>query len=121
MINKNISINNKLWKKNDKNETEWHEKQYHHLKQISIEFEKFINKQLKLSSNIIDLGGGSGSTTAYLANLHPDKKFTVFDINPNLIKIGKKYSKDIKNLTFQQGNFFNLKKRDMTELLAIKL
>tara|TARA_Y100000385_G_C12956623_1_gene577834 strand:- start:35 stop:808 length:774 start_codon:yes stop_codon:yes gene_type:complete len=79
-------------------------------KQSTIVFEKFFNKQISTSNNILDVGGGNGTATQYLAKKHTNVNFTCADVNDDLIKSGKEIMKNlnISNLQFKNIDAFDI-------------
>ena len=98
------------WKAFDEDGYRYHQVQWETPKQSTLAFESFTSQHISTSKNIIDLGAGGGSATAFLANKHNSTHFTAFDYSNELIQLGSKiaFDKGIKNLSFEQGDWFNM-------------
>lgn len=68
----------------------------------------FVSRYLGGSSEVLELAGGRGKNTHYLAKKHPDKKFTMLDICPEQLKIAKKYERKRDNMNIKEGDFHTL-------------
>lgn len=98
------------WVKLNSDDYNYHKSQWELPKRSTIAFEKFCHSHLANSSNIIDIGAGIGAATSTIATEHKNVHFTAFDYSKELTDIGAKISHDngISNLSFQQGDLFNL-------------
>lgn len=98
------------WENLDENGYRYHKSQWDTPKQSTIAFENFVSKNISKSTQIIDMGAGAGASTAYLASKHRSVHFTCFDYSNELTALGRKIAQDkrITNLTFNQGDWFNL-------------
>lgn len=98
------------WEKMDSRQINYHMLQWDIPKQSTLAFERFINKNLSKSKNVIDMGAGAGAATSFFAKLHESVLFTSFDYSEDLTRIGQIIAseKGIKNLTFKKGDWFNL-------------
>jgi len=99
------------WQSLDDQGYKYHQNQWTQPKESTLAFEEFVSTYLENSNNVLDLGAGAGAATAYLANKYPRVRFTALDYSKELIEIGKSISasKNIKNLNFIQGDWYNLK------------
>jgi ubiquinone/menaquinone biosynthesis C-methylase UbiE len=98
------------WKKLDEDAYRYHQTQWETPKQSTLAFESFASQYISTSKNIIDLGADAGASTAFLANKHNSTHFTAFDYSNELTQLGSKiaFDKEIKNLSFEQGDWFNM-------------
>ena len=98
------------WKKLDEHDYRYHKIQWDKPKRSTIAFEAFANQHIANSKNIIDMGAGAGASTASIAIKHSNVNFTAFDYSSELTNIGSKiaYEKGLTNLSFEQGDWFNL-------------
>jgi hypothetical protein len=98
------------WENLDDAEHLYHSSQWDIPKRSTIAFKAFANEHIVNSKNIIDMGAGAGATTASIAAEHSTVHFTAFDISKELINIGSKIADErgITNLSFEQGDWFNL-------------
>jgi ubiquinone/menaquinone biosynthesis C-methylase UbiE len=60
------------------------------------------------AQNVLELGSGKGFNSCFLAQQHPDVRFTGKDITPVHVAIAQKKAKPFKNVRFQIGNFNQL-------------
>ena len=92
------------WEK-DSRQINYHMLQWDIPKQSTLAFERFINKNLSKSKNVIVIGAGAGAATSFFAKLHASVLFTSFDYSEELTRIGEIIAseKGIKNLTFKKG------------------
>ena len=99
------------WKKIDEDGYRYHKTQWETPKQSTIAFKDFASIHFSKSKNIIDMGAGAGAATAFLANNFKSVHFTAFDYSAELTQLGSKiaFDKGIKNLSFEQGDWFNMK------------
>ena len=81
----------------------YHINQWDTPKESTKAFAKFVNNNLLNSKNILDLGAGTGASTAYLASKAPNVNFVASDYADRCIEIGKDIlaEKHINNLTFE--------------------
>ena len=109
---KNISNYHKINErvKLDSDAIKYHTIQWETPKRSTLAFEKFISHKLLNSKNIIDLGSGAGAVTAYLASRNNSINFTAFEYLIELVDIGIKVksTKELDNLSFEQGDWYNL-------------
>jgi 2-polyprenyl-3-methyl-5-hydroxy-6-metoxy-1,4-benzoquinol methylase len=100
------------WKKLDDDDYHYHKIQWDTPKRSTIAFEAFANEHIANSKNIIDMGAGLGAATATIAIKHSNVHFKAFDYSSELTNTGSKiaYEKGITNLSFEQGDWFNLAK-----------
>ncbi len=98
------------WEKLDDDGYRYHNTQWDTPKRSTIAFEAFAKEHIANSKNIIDMGAGAGASTASIAAEHNNVLFTAFDYSKELTNIGSKiaYERGIKNLSFEQGDWFNL-------------
>ena len=92
---------------------DYHMKQWNEPKESTKAFSKFFSNELSNSKSIIDIGAGAGAATYYLASRNPKTNFTGVDYSRELIDSAKETSKkyDLKNLSFDTGDWFNLDKK----------
>ena len=107
--------NSETWATDDEVSLKYHIIQWGQPKRSTLAFEKFINPTLQNQKNIIDLGAGVGGATAYLAINNPSINFTALDYSKSLIELGNKIKskKSLNNLEFEQGDWHNLKKKEI--------
>lgn len=67
----------------------------------------FLKKELSHSKSVIDFACGSGRISISLAL--NSKKVLGIDIDPEEIKLANTNSKDLKNISFEQGNYLKHK------------
>jgi SAM-dependent methyltransferase len=98
------------WKNLDENSLRYHLNQWETPKESTVAFGEFIEPLVSSSSRVIDIGAGSGGSTAYLANRHSKIQFTAFDISSELIAIGARIAseKNMANLCFRHGDLFEM-------------
>lgn len=98
------------WLELDKSLHAYHQKQWEHPKFSTVAFEQFISQKLVDSTNVIDVGAGSGAPTAFLAEKYKHVSFTALDYSEELVRIGKANVKklNLNNLKFTQGDIFEL-------------
>lgn len=98
------------WEKLDDDAYRYHKAQWETPKRSTVAFEQFAREQIAKSRNIIDMGAGSGASTATLAREHKNVNFTAFEYSGELTDIGRKIASDkgITNLSFEQGDWFKL-------------
>ena len=99
------------WENLDETAYRYHKTQWETPKESTKAFQSFASQHISTSQNIIDLGAGAGASTASLANDHQSVHFTAFDYSSELTQLGSKiaFDKGIKNLSFEQGDWFNMK------------
>lgn len=102
------------WNNIDEIGLQYHMKQWESPKNSTESFEHFIKDEFARSKQVIDLGCGSGAATAYFAGNHKQIEFVGLDYSEELISIGNQIARDkkIDNLTFSQGDWFNLSPRE---------
>jgi len=89
----------------------------------TIEFVKFISKHINLNKkNIIDLACGGGANTIYLAEKFKSSFIIGIDINKNLLKLANQETnkKNIKNIKFLIGNWFDVVKKNIDGVIAFQ-
>jgi ubiquinone/menaquinone biosynthesis C-methylase UbiE len=98
------------WENLDENGYHYHKIQWDTPKRSTIAFESFANNHLASSNSVIDMGAGAGASTGSLASKYKNAHFTAFDYSNELTQIGNNIAleKGIKNLSFKQGDWFNL-------------
>lgn len=98
------------WENLDSRQVECHRIQWDTPKQSTLAFEEFIKQHVSQSKNVIDMGAGAGASTSFLANKHTSVHFTAFDYSEELNQMGNRIAseKGIKNLSFEQGDWYNL-------------
>jgi arsenite methyltransferase len=60
------------------------------------------------AKNVLEIGCGKGFNSKFLAVQHPNVKFTGVDLTPLHIKIAEEKARNLKNLSFQIGDFNQL-------------
>lgn len=60
------------------------------------------------SGTILDLGCSDGKTTREIASIYPNSKVIGIDDNETYIQKAKRFTKEIKNIEFRVGDFYNL-------------
>lgn len=84
---------------------------------------KNAKKHLESSNVVLDYGCGTGTTACEIAN--NVKEIYAIDISPKMIEIskGKATEKNIKNVTFAEGDIFDekLKKESFDRILAFNM
>lgn len=100
------------WKnvENDDQQLKYHLDQWRNVKQSTKFFSEVLRKELSESKSILDLGGGCGSATAYLARRYPDVQFVVGDFVPQLLELGRRQAKreNLANLSFEYVDWFDI-------------
>jgi ubiquinone/menaquinone biosynthesis C-methylase UbiE len=101
-----------------RNESSWsdplsmnyHMKQWTDQKESTKAFANFFHSQLSVSRRILDIGSGGGAATFFLANEFLDTEFIGIDYSDELVDKAKETLKtfEVKNLMFDQGDWFNL-------------
>ena len=88
----------------------YHLSQYQNPKRSTVAFEAFIRPQLQGTGKVLDLGGGSGSATAFLAERHPEVEFVCGEYVDELITLGREIARteNRDNLSFRQLDWFDL-------------
>ncbi len=82
----------------------------------TIEFFKFLQKNISINKNIIDIGCGNGSQLIYLRNILKNKKKLMgIDINKDLILDAKKKSTTFKNINFIKKDFKSISNKNFNE------
>jgi release factor glutamine methyltransferase len=76
--------------------------------------EKAILKEDLSGKGCLDLGTGSGIQSKAMAKAGAEK-VTAVDINPESIKLATANTKNIKNITFFEGDLFNFIRKDSSE------
>ncbi len=71
---------------------------------------EFIKPIPSSAKRIVEIGGGPGIVSMWLAQQYPDKEFTVFDYAENAIKIGQGWAKKlgIKNISYYRRSYSRL-------------
>lgn len=89
----------------------YHINQWDTPKESTKAFANFIKDNLNQSKTILDLGAGTGASTAYLANKATKVSFVAADYAKRCIEIGEDILKKntIKNLSFELMDWYNLK------------
>ena len=76
------------------NISRYHKNQYKQIYNSTIEFIKFIKKNVSLKNKIIlDIGCGAGANTIFLAKHYPSSNIIGVDHNNNLIKYASSQKK----------------------------
>lgn len=101
------------WINYNKKDLEYHTYQWDNTKESTKHFEVFVKDKIRCSKNIIDLGAGAGSATAYLAERYRNVNFTAADYVNDYLQIGMKMArkKKINNLNFLEIDWYNLNVR----------
>jgi ubiquinone/menaquinone biosynthesis C-methylase UbiE len=88
-------------------------KQWNEPKESTKAFLDFFCSELSRSKSVLDIGTGAGGATFYLASKKPKTNFIGVDHSKELIGIANETSSkfDLKNLSFETGNWFNLDKK----------
>ncbi len=91
----------------------YHMKQWHEPKESTKAFANFFDNELSNSKSVVDIGAGAGAATFYLASRNSLTNFIGVDNSKELIDSAKETSKefDLKNLSFDTGDWFNLDKK----------
>jgi ubiquinone/menaquinone biosynthesis C-methylase UbiE len=73
-------------------------------------FNEYFHELLSSSKKIIDLGGGNGTATQFLAKNYPHVEFTCADFSDELLESGEEVVKEIgiNNLKFKKVDWYNL-------------
>ena len=89
------------------------------------ETEIIVDAALKLipkisDFSILDLGTGAGAIAIAIASERPEAIITASDINNDTLTVAKKNAKanNIYNITFKQGNWFDIKEIDSYDLIV---
>src|SRR5437868_8692826 len=96
------------WDNIDERVLNYHTEQWECPKRSTIAFERFCARNIAGSKHIVDMGGGAGAATAFIAERHPSVSFTCFDYSAELVAVGRRISehKDHRNIRFLQGDWF---------------
>jgi len=92
---------------------DYHMKQWNEPNESTKAFSNFFSSELSRSKSVLDIGTGAGAATSYLASKNPKTNFIGVDHSKELIEIANETSNkfDLKNLSFETGNWFNLDKK----------
>jgi len=73
-------------------------------------FNEYFHDLFLSSKKIIDLGGGNGTATQFLAKQYPNVEFICADFSAELLKSGEEIVKEmgISNLKFKKVDWYNL-------------
>jgi tRNA G46 methylase TrmB len=96
----------------DSKSLEYHNVQWTEPKESTKAFSKLISPWMTESKKVVDIGCGAGAATAYLALINPKVNFTGLDYEKYLMAEATRRSKsaNVKNVDFQVGDIFKLKK-----------
>jgi len=113
--------NSSAWPNESNGETSWidplsmvyHAKQWKEPKESTKAFSNFFSFELSTSKSVLDIGSGAGAATHYLASRNLNTRFIGLDQSRELVEFAKKNSKhfDLKNLSFDKGDWLNLDKK----------
>jgi len=90
---------------------DYHMIQWEKPKESTIQFQKFIELHLQKSSEVIDLGCGTGAATHFMAARNPECNFLGIDQDPKLVETARGVmakQPNVKNLKFAIGDCFDL-------------
>ena len=88
----------------------------------TIDLVKFVSKYVDLEKKtIIDLACGGGANTIYLAERYKSSSIIGIDINKSLLKIANSQKKELKNIKFVKGNWFDVNdKKNIDGVIAFQ-
>jgi SAM-dependent methyltransferase len=88
----------------------YHLAQWTSQKESTKAFRLFLDRKLKDSEKVLDIGTGGGAALSYFASEFPEVTFTGLEPNENLVSLANEISskKGFPNLSFYPGNFDNL-------------
>jgi ubiquinone/menaquinone biosynthesis C-methylase UbiE len=92
----------------------YHLAQWINQKESTKTFRIFLDRKLRASKRVLDIGTGGGAALSYLASRFPEVEFTGLEPNHSLVTLANEESskKGLTNLTFSPGNFATLESQN---------
>jgi ubiquinone/menaquinone biosynthesis C-methylase UbiE len=100
-----INAEGEVWRERDSN---WNKRVEECLKNVLEPFTELLNKEII----ILDLGCGMGRLSLPIAQRYPNVKIVGIDISPEMIKIAKQNSKDLKNIRYKVNDGISISEID---------